>query len=403
MTNSKPTGRQLYDKLGRPKKVVAPMVDGSELAWRMISRKYGADLCYSPMLHSRLFATDEKYREKMFGPMDGSEVDRPLIVQFCANDPDFLLQAAKHVEDRCDAVDLNLGCPQGIARKGHYGSFLMEDWDLIAKLINTLHRNLKVPVTAKIRVYDDWDKSLAYARMCLDAGAQFLTVHGRTREMKGQKTGFANWKLVKYIRDNLPPETVFLSNGNILYPEDIERCIKEVGCDAVMSAEGNLYNPGIFWTETEDIENQFPRIDRFVREYFGVVAQCEGSESRRCFKSHLFKSLRNFLSIHTDVRAEIAKLSRNSSLEEFEAVVKMIEDVVAKIYEQDNIGELDQVRVGETEDWGGRYREVPYWRLQPYFRRVDGKDGREVIQDSMKRVMESGERAKRQKLNESRE
>ncbi|KAG7824693.1 hypothetical protein KL909_001915 [Ogataea angusta] len=402
MTNSKPTGRQLYDKLGRPKKVVAPMVDGSELAWRMISRKYGADLCYSPMLHSRLFATDEKYREKMFGPMDGSEVDRPLIVQFCANDPDFLLQAAKHVEDRCDAVDLNLGCPQGIARKGHYGSFLMEDWDLISKLINTLHRNLKVPVTAKIRVYDDWDKSLAYARMCLDAGAQFLTVHGRTREMKGQKTGFANWKLVKYIRDNLPPETVFLSNGNILYPEDIERCIKEVGCDAVMSAEGNLYNPGIFWTETEDIEKQFPRIDRFVREYFDVVAQCEGSESRRCFKSHLFKSLRNFLSIHTDVRAEIAKLSRNSSLEEFEAVVKMIEDVVAKIYEQDNIGELDQVRVGETEDWGGRYREVPYWRLQPYFRRVDGKDGREVIQDSMKRVMESGERAKRQKLNESR-
>ncbi|KAG7889893.1 hypothetical protein KL936_002567 [Ogataea polymorpha] len=398
MTSSKLTGRQLYDKLGRPKKVVAPMVDGSELAWRMISRKYGADLCYSPMLHSRLFATDDKYREKMFGPMDGSEADRPLIVQFCANDPDFLLQAAKHVEDRCDAVDLNLGCPQGIARKGHYGSFLMEDWDLISKLINTLHRNLKIPVTAKIRVYDDWDKSLAYAKMCLDAGAQFLTVHGRTREMKGQKTGFANWKLVKYIKDNLPPETVFLSNGNILYPDDIDRCIKEVGCDAVMSAEGNLYNPGIFWTETEDIEKQFPRIDRFVREYFDVVARCEGSESRRCFKSHLFKSLRNFLSIHTDVRAEIAKLSRNSPLEEFEVVVKMIEDVVAKIYQQDNIAELDQVRVGEVETWGGRYREVPYWRLQPYFRRVDGKDGREVIQDSMKRVMESEEAVKRQKL-----
>ncbi|KAG7905677.1 hypothetical protein KL907_002824 [Ogataea polymorpha] len=399
MTSSKLTGRQLYDKLGRPKKVVAPMVDGSELAWRMISRNYGADLCYSPMLHSRLFATDDKYREKMFGPMDGSEADRPLIVQFCANDPDFLLQAAKHVEDRCDAVDLNLGCPQGIARKGHYGSFLMEDWDLISKLINTLHRNLKIPVTAKIRVYDDWDKSLAYAKMCLDAGAQFLTVHGRTREMKGQKTGFANWKLVKYIKDNLPPErTVFLSNGNILYPDDIDRCIKEVGCDAVMSAEGNLYNPGIFWTETEDIEKQFPRIDRFVREYFDVVARCEGSESRRCFKSHLFKSLRNFLSIHTDVRAEIAKLSRNSPLEEFEAVVKMIEDVVAKIYQQDNIAELDQVRVGEVETWGGRYREVPYWRLQPYFRRVDGKDGREVIQDSMKRVMESEEAVKRQKL-----
>ncbi|GME74072.1 unnamed protein product [[Candida] boidinii] len=114
----KMTGPELYKAIGQPKKIVAPMVDGSELGWRMISRKYGADLCYSPMYHSRLFATDEKYRNNMFGPLDGDEkVDRPLIVQFCANDPEYFLQAAKFVEDRCDAVDLNLGCPQEIYMK----------------------------------------------------------------------------------------------------------------------------------------------------------------------------------------------------------------------------------------------------------------------------------------------
>lgn len=57
--------------------------------------------------------------------------DRPLFVQFCGNDPDTLLEAAKLVQDRCDAVDINFGCPQGIARKGHYGSFLLEDQDLV--------------------------------------------------------------------------------------------------------------------------------------------------------------------------------------------------------------------------------------------------------------------------------
>ena len=53
---------------------------------------------------------------------------------------------------------------------------------------------MSIPVTAKIRIYDDYEKSLKYAKMVLDAGAQFITVHGRTREMKGQATGLANWK-----------------------------------------------------------------------------------------------------------------------------------------------------------------------------------------------------------------
>ena len=105
-------GYDFYESIGRPVKVVAPMVDQSELPYRLLCRKYGADLCYTPMFHSRLFATDPKYREEAFGV--NSSQDRPLIVQFCSNDPDMLLSAARFVEGRCDAVDINLGCPQVI-------------------------------------------------------------------------------------------------------------------------------------------------------------------------------------------------------------------------------------------------------------------------------------------------
>ena len=374
MTIEKFKGRELYQSIGSPKTVVAPMVDQSELAWRILSRRYGADLCYTPMFHARLFATDEKYRKSMWGDLDGDkEVDRPLVVQFCANDPDYLLQAARFVEDKCDAVDLNLGCPQGIARKGKYGAFLMDDWDLIDKLIRNLHENLKVPVTAKIRIYDDEQKSLDYAKMVLNAGAQFITIHGRTREMKGQATGLANWKRLRFLRDNLPKDQVFFSNGNILYAEDISRCLENTECDAVMSAEGNLYNPGVFWIKDNDKEKQFPRVDKLLREYFEIVKSVPGEASRKAMKAHFFKMLYAFLNEHKELRPIIGLTSVHAPFEKWDEIVQMVEAIVKDIYTKENIDELDVITQGSVESWGGAYKTIPYWRCQPYFRTVNGE------------------------------
>lgn len=372
------TGRELFNKLGQPSRILAPMVDHSELAWRILSRQHGATLTYTPMFHARLFATSEKYRKDMWGPLDGdSKLDRPLVVQICGNDPEYVLQTAMLVQDKCDAVDLNLGCPQGIAKKGHYGSFLMEEWDLIHKIINTLHTKLDVPVTAKIRVFPEREKTLEYAKMILDAGAQFLTVHGRLREQKGQKTGLADWSIIKYLRDNLPSDTVMFANGNILYPEDITRCIIETGCDGVMSAEGNLYNPGVFDVENaNDKDKVFPRVDTILREYFEIVKRVgsESPASRKTLKTHIFKILRPFLSHHTDIRSIVAGMGGKSTLEDWDTkVIQPVEKLVSDLCEK-QAGE-DVVETGSLESWGGSYKTVPYWRCQPYFRAVNGVTG----------------------------
>ena len=225
-------------------------------------------LAYTPMIHSRMFTEAPKFRDHHFQPtrsglatapkeeiekppedlyLDGHpKIDRPLFVQFCANDPDELLQAARYVEPFCDAIDLNLGCPQGIAKRGNYGAFLQEDWGLIYKLINKLHLNLDTPVTAKMRILESKEKTLEYAQMILSAGASIITVHGRRRDQKGHKTGLADWSVLRYLRERLPPDTVIFANGNILRHQDIYNCLEETLADGVMSAEGNLYDPTIF-------------------------------------------------------------------------------------------------------------------------------------------------------------
>ena len=255
-------------------------------------------LAYSPMYHARLFGEQPRMRAQSFQPtreaaghtenkdelfLDGNpKFDRPLFVQFCANDPDEFLEAARHVAPYCDAVDLNLGCPQGIARRGHYGAFLQEDWDLIYKLINKLHNELQVPVTAKFRIQETKEKTLEYAKMILSAGANILTVHGRRREQKGHETGVADWSYIRYLRDNLPSETVIFANGNILNYDDLECCLEATGADGVMSAEGNLSDPTIFsrpppigqegreYWRGRDGKGGY-RIDAIIRRYLDII------------------------------------------------------------------------------------------------------------------------------------
>ena len=129
--------------------VAAPMVDQSELAFRMLCRELGVGLCYTPMMHARLMTEVPSYRKLHFDA--GGPEDRPLFGQLAGHDPQVVLSAARHVEDRVSAVDLNFGCPQAIARKGRYGAFLLEEPGLAVELVETLASGLSVPVTAKAR------------------------------------------------------------------------------------------------------------------------------------------------------------------------------------------------------------------------------------------------------------
>ncbi|KAL7950422.1 dihydrouridine synthase domain-containing protein [Trichoderma barbatum] len=396
-------GRAFYESIGSPKFIVAPMVDQSEFAWRMLTRSFllpseqSKLLAYTPMLHARLFSQDEKYRKAHYQAvragsnepwLDGNpKIDRPLFVQFCANDPAALLSAAQHVVPYCDAVDLNLGCPQGIARKGHYGAFLQEDQDLIFQLVNILHKELSIPVTAKIRVLETKEKTLEYAKNVLKAGASILTVHGRRREQKGHLTGVADWEMIRFLRDNLPAETVLFANGNILQDGDLQRCLDATGADGIMSAEGNLSDPGLFGNPppVEEKSREYWRgkdgkggwrVDAITRRYLDILhkyvfdaeppqrrplfvpgddtawitedetsddadepakkkrkkdgdKKLDASPNLSALQPHMFHVLRHFVTKHTDIRDMLAR-ARKDGIDGYERVLAAVEKRVAE-------------------------------------------------------------------------
>ena len=235
-------GYAWWRSLGSPRLIAAPMVDQSELAFRMLTREFGATLCVTPMIHSRLSLENPNYlrKDNIFSTCAS---DRPLLAQFCGNDAATLLAAAKLVEDEVDGIDLNLGCPQGIARRGRYGAFLLEETDLLVNIVSTLHKGLKVPVTCKIRVLPTVERTIALAKALEAAGASLLTVHGRTKEEKKQGIAEADWSIIQKVKNAVGIPVV--ANGGISSYRDIDLCLSATGCDGVMTSEALLENPGM--------------------------------------------------------------------------------------------------------------------------------------------------------------
>jgi len=213
----------------------------------------------------------------------------------------------------------------------------MEELDLLAEIVSTLVKGLKIPVTCKTRIYKDFDRTIRLCETLVGAGASMLTIHGRTREEKGQLVRAADWAMLARIKKHFAGRVPIVSNGGISSMEDLQRCLAETGVDGVMSSEAVLENPALF-------QRTIPQID-LAEQYLDFCRQYP-VHPIKCVRSHLIKMLHRYTVKHTELREMYGTAH---TLDEFADVCKICRELISVNGEE-----------SYTESWYYRYNSSRY-------------------------------------------
>ena len=207
---------------------------------RQLAARYGAGLVVSEMIASGALSVGNEDMRRKLAPSAGL----PHMVQLAGCDVGWMSQAAKIAEDAgADVIDINFGWPAKRVSNGYAGSALMRVPDLAQSLVEAVVKSTSKPVTVKMRLGWDDDSLNApeIARRAVDAGAQMITVHGRTRQQfyKGE----ARWNLVRAVVEAVDVPVVV--NGDITSLDAAREALAQSGAAAVMLGRGALGQPWV--------------------------------------------------------------------------------------------------------------------------------------------------------------
>lgn len=226
----------------RPAVFAAPLAGVSDIAYRSIAKRMGADYTFPEMIASEGLIRDNGRTMDMMRRYDG---ESNVGCQLFGTRPEAVAHAAKVVEQQgFNSADLNCGCPVHKVVDKNGGAALLKTPLLLGKIIEESVRGISIPFSIKIR--SGWDKkSINYVeigKIAEQSGAAYITLHARTQSEMFLPE--AHWDHIAELKQSV--KIPVIGNGNVWTADDAVRMLKETGCDGVMIASGSLGNPFIF-------------------------------------------------------------------------------------------------------------------------------------------------------------
>ncbi|MDD4514189.1 tRNA dihydrouridine synthase DusB [Massilibacteroides sp.] len=230
--------------LGQRPVFLAPMEDVTDIAFRLMCKRFGADMVYTEFISSdALIRHVNKTKEKLIV----SDEERPVAIQIYGREVESMVEAARICEEaNPDILDINFGCPvKKVAGKGA-GSGMLRNVPLMLDITREVVKAVHIPVTVKTRLGWDMDSRIIVdlAEQLQDCGISALTIHGRTRSQ--MYTGEADWNLIGKVKENPRMHIPIIGNGDVTSARICKERFDTYGVDGVMIGRGSIGRPWIF-------------------------------------------------------------------------------------------------------------------------------------------------------------
>ena len=273
----------------KPLFALAPLAGFTDLPFRTVVKKFGADLTVSEMISSNALSFQNSRTLKM---LEKSLLETPYSIQIAGSNPKVIQKAVELINKRdgIDIIDLNCGCPAPKVVNNLQGSSLLTDLPKMAQTIRTIKKYSNKEFTSvKMRLGFNEKNHVEIAKLCEDNGADYIAVHGRTRS--GKYKAPVDYDAIKEIKEAISIPVI--ANGDITTPQKAKWVLEYTGADGLMIGRGAVGKPWIFQLMknhifgTGEIEITPHLIQEVVLEHFDQMVEYYGEYGAVMFRKHL--------------------------------------------------------------------------------------------------------------------